>query len=280
MTLTQLYALIEANLTRVGANRITGPEIKEVCNQIVNYFAANTDLLPDWTIAGNYNTNGTGSGKYAKHPDTNGRKRLFETKTDSNTGNTPPTDPLVTENTHWIEISQSAAAAIPDWTAGVYGAGLVIVHFNNELYKLNVGPRPFSCTYIITEIAAGQWVKRSQSATGLYIAPNADVTAAPIILDSALYADILFNGSAAISTNKTLQFNNDGNGRRKRFLFTISGTPVLTLPSNCKMQGWQMGWDDATKTLDFGALGAGDYELEFTWKTAGTYFQTKLSGPF
>lgn len=280
MTLTQLYALIDSNLTRVGSNRITGAEIKEVCNEIVNYLVANTDLLPDWSAAGNYNTDGTGTGRYAKHPDTNGRKRLFETKIDNNINNLPPTDPLVTENTNWREISQSAAATIPDWAAGVYGSGLVIVHFENELYKLEVGARPFQSVNIITEIAASQWSKLGQSSSALYVAPNSDTTVSPVILDSATFADILFNGSATISANRTLQFANDTNGRRKRFAFTISGTPILTLPSNCKMSLFQGGWDDAFKSLDFGVLGAGDYELEFAWKTQGSYWQTKLSGPF
>jgi len=108
----------------------------------------------------------------------------------------------------------------------------------------------------------------------------ADVTTAPIILDSANSRDILFTGSAAINANKTLQFDNDANGRRKRFVFTITGAPVLTLPGNCKMTNWQSGWDDGAKTLDFGALGAGDYELEFTWKSVGAYFQTTLTGAF
>lgn len=163
MTLNQLYALIESNLTRVGNNRVTAPEIKQVANEIVNFFSStNPDAFPDWIAAGNYNTNGTGNGRYSKHPDTNGRKRIFETKTSSNVNNAPPTDPAVTENTHWREISQAASAALPEWAPGVFAAGLQLVFHNHStegrgLYVLLEPTRPFTSANIETEIVAGQW---------------------------------------------------------------------------------------------------------------------------
>src|SRR5687767_10796294 len=76
------------------------------------------DIVPLWTIGATFNTDGTGAGRYCKHPDDDGNPRIFETKTSSNTGNAPPTDPLVTENTNWKEISQSSGSAIKEWSAG------------------------------------------------------------------------------------------------------------------------------------------------------------------
>ena len=277
MTALEVKNYVRATLV---AARTIAQEIL-VFDELVDFITSSiTTGIPAWTNALTFNTDGTGAGAFSTLPDTDGNLRFWKTKTDGNINNSPPTNPATTENTYWIEVSPSSGSAIKEWAAGVYGTGLVIVFYNNELYKLEEAVRPYNSTNIATEIGAGDWVKISNSATGLYVAAASDVTAAPIILDSALYADILFNGSAAIGSNKTLQFNNDGNGKRKKFLFTITGTPVLTLPSSCKMPTWQSGWDDGAKQLDFGALGAGDYELEFIWNTVGTYFKTTLSGPF
>jgi WD40 repeat protein len=277
MTALEVKNYVRATLV---AARTIAQEIL-VFDELVDFITSSiTTGIPAWTAALTFNLDGSGAGSFSTLPDTDGNLRFWKTKTSANINNSPPTNPATTENTYWIEVSPSSGSAIKEWAAGVYGTGLVIVFYNNELYKLEEATRPYNSTNIATEIGAGDWVKISVSTAGVYIAANSDTTAAPIILDSALYTDILFNGSGTISTNKTLQFNNDGNGRRKKLLFTISGTPVLTLPSSCKMQPWQSGWDDGAKTIDFAALGAGDYELEFTWKTIGTYFQTKLSGPF
>jgi len=277
MTALELKNYFRATLT---APRAIAQEFL-VLDEIIDFIAQSiTTGIPAWEDDLTFNTDGSGAGAFSTLPDTDGNLRFWKTKTDANLNNTPPTNPATTENANWIEVSPSSGSAIKEWAAGVYGTGLVIVFYNNELYKLEEATRPYNSTNIATEIGAGDWVKLSSSATGLYVAPACDVTAAPIILDSALYSDILFNGSAAISANKTLQFNNDGNGRRKKFLFTITGTPVLELPANCKMPTWQGGWTDADKELDFAVLGAGDYELEFTWQTVGAYYQTKLSGPF
>lgn len=274
MTVLQLKNFIRDTLV---ARRQISQEIT-VFDTLIDFIVSSlTTGIPTWTAALEFNTDGiTSAGAFCLYPGTNGALRYWKTKTDGNINNAPPTNPATTENTYWIEVSPSAGSAIQEWAAGVYGTGLIVVFYNNDFYKLANPTRPFTSTNIATEIAAGDWVRLG----GLYVAPNVDTTAAPVILDSALCADILFNGSATISTNKTLQFNNDGNARRKKLCLTISGTPVLTLPSNCKLPTWQSGWDDGTKGLDFGVLGAGDYELEFTWKTIGTYYQTKLSGPF
>lgn len=277
MTALELKNYLRATLT---APRAIAQEFL-VLDEIIDFITQSvTTGIPAWTAALTFNLDGSGAGSFSTLPDTDGNLRFWKTKTDANINNSPPTNPATTENTNWIEVSPSSGSAIKEWTAGVYGTGLVIVFFNNELYKLEAATRPYNSVNINTEITASDWVKISNSATGLYVAPACDVTAAPIILDSALFADILFNGSAAISSNKTLQFNNDGNGRRKKLLFTITGTPVLTLPASCKMPTWQGGWTDGSKELDFGALGAGDYELDFAWNTVGTYYKTTLAGPF
>lgn len=272
MTGLELKNYVRATLV---AQRLISQEIL-VFDAVVDFITSSiTSGIPAWTGALEFNTDGSDAGAFCTYPDTNGALRFWKTKTDGNINNAPPNNPAVTENTYWIEVSPSAGSAIKEWAAGVYGTGLIVVFYNNELYKLENPSRPFTSTNIETEIAAGSWIPIN----GLYIA-TADATAAPIELDSKGTRDGIFNASATISTNKTISFTNDGNGRRKKFLFTITSTPVITLPSSCKLPTWQAGWTDGTKQLDFAALGAGDYELEFTWKSVGAYYQTKLSGPF
>lgn len=122
------------------------------------------DVIPDWTNAITFQTDGSDGGKYCLHPDDNGKKRIFETKIDDNLNNEPPTDPDVTENASWEEISQSAGSGISEWAAGVYGSGLVIVYHNHSvngggLYKLLAAARPYASTDIEAEITAGDWEK-------------------------------------------------------------------------------------------------------------------------
>ena len=161
MTETQLRNDIDTKLT-VPVTQVS--KFKELFNSTVDFvLGQNKDDFPDWTAVLVFNTNGTGAGKYCKHPDTNGRKRIFETKTSGNVNNVPPTDPGVTENTHWKEISESASSGIPEYTPGVFGSGLKIVYHNHtslgrRLFLLTEPVRPFTSANIETEIAAGKWV--------------------------------------------------------------------------------------------------------------------------
>lgn len=121
-----------------------------------------SSIIPDWTAVLTFNTDGSGAGIYCKHPDTNGKKRIFETKTDANINNAPPTNPLVTENTYWREVSASSSASIPEWEPGVFGPNLIIVYHNHSvdgrgLYVLLEPVRPYNSTNIETEITAGDW---------------------------------------------------------------------------------------------------------------------------
>lgn len=164
MTYAELTSLINTNLTRVGNNRVSASEIKQVCLALLDFAAAidNTDAIPTWTAVLTFQTDGTGAGKYCTHPDANGTKRIFETKIANNTGNEPPTDPNITEDAFWEEISASAGSAIHEWTPGVYGVGLVIVYHSHTsdgrgLYILLEPVRPFNSTDIEAEILAGKW---------------------------------------------------------------------------------------------------------------------------
>jgi hypothetical protein len=155
-----LVALLNSNMNPpVTDSQKVADNDKAVLDFLLNQ---NDDDFPDWLSSLIFNTNGSGDGKYCKHPDTTGRKRIFETKTSSNSGNTPPIDPLITENTHWLELSQSSSGSIPEYTPGVFGTGLKIVFHNHSilgrgLYILTEAVRPFTSANIESETTAGQW---------------------------------------------------------------------------------------------------------------------------
>jgi len=172
MTLQELSTSVITLLTRVGSNRVTASEILLAVQQVIAYFATQlADIIPDWTDSATFKLDGTSAGKYCKYPDSTGKKRIFETKVDNNINHLPPTDPGITENTYWKEVSASAAAAIPEYAAGIYGPGLVIVFHNHSvdgrgLYVLLDPVRPYSSTNIETEITAGKWERIGGSTGG------------------------------------------------------------------------------------------------------------------
>lgn len=223
MTYQELVNLINTNLTRVGTNRVSAPEIKQVCQELLDFTAAidNKDAIPTWTSTLTFQLDGTGAGKYCKHPDINSKLRIFETKIANNTGNEPPTDPNVTETTNWKEISASAGSGIKEWAPGLYGAGLVIVYHNHSILGrglcILVEPtRPFSSTNIETEITAGSWA---------------------FVAISKEYVDALGTAVTASGTNTYTATMNPAiteytSGRRYFVRFTNGNTGAATLNLN------------------------------------------------
>lgn len=107
MTPVEVKAAVRAKLLP----RITKEKEAEAIDIVVDFIAGNIgDDFPDWAADLVFQTDGTDDGKNCKHPDTNGKVRLWETKTDDNQGNTPPTDPDVSESTHWKEVSASGSS--------------------------------------------------------------------------------------------------------------------------------------------------------------------------
>lgn len=169
MTLQEVKDYIAAQLV-VPVNVVS--KIINSFNKVLDFISESSvdSVIPEWNSALTFQTDGTDDGKYCTYADTNGKKRIFETKTDDNTGlgHEPPSDPEITENTYWEEISQAGGSAIKEWEAGLYGAGLIIVHHNHSvdgigLYLLTEAARPFASTNIETEIAAGKWKKYETS---------------------------------------------------------------------------------------------------------------------
>jgi hypothetical protein len=170
MTLSELKDYILDQLV-APVNQVQ--KVINVFNAVVDYFTGNTvsTIIPDWTNALTFQTDGTDAGKFCIYPDTNGKKRIFETKVDDNINNAPPSGPTVTENAYWIEISQAGSSAIVEWEAKLYGAGLVIVFHNHSVdgpgfYLLTEATRPFSSANIETEITAGKWLIIANSSPG------------------------------------------------------------------------------------------------------------------
>jgi hypothetical protein len=165
MTLSQLLAQVQLLLTRSGDNRVSGNDIRDACIAIINFFASQiAEIVPSWAGDKTFQTTGADDGRFCTYADTNGKTRLFETKVDNNVNHAPPSAPNVTENAYWKEVSSSQSAAIPEWAAGVFGPGLVIVYYNHPLdgrglYVLTEPSRPFSSSNIESEITAVKWAR-------------------------------------------------------------------------------------------------------------------------
>jgi hypothetical protein len=163
MTFEQLISSINTLLSP----RLSAEDIRTTCLNIANFFATQiVDSLPLWNDALTFQTDGTDAGKYCKYEDTNGKKRIWLTKVDDNINNLPPSNPLTTENAYWEEVSPSASSSIQEWSAGLFGPGLVIVHHNHSTegageYKLLEAVRPFDSADIEAEILAGSWERIS-----------------------------------------------------------------------------------------------------------------------
>lgn len=163
MTAAALKAYIATQLTP-PVNQVQ--KVINSFNEVVDFITSQqqSEVIPTWTALLEFNTDGTGDGAYAIHPDSNGAIRFWKTKTDTNTGNEPPTNPAVTENDFWIEVSPAGGSAIQEWAPGIYGAGLIIVFHNHStdgpgLYLLAEPVRPYESANIETEITAEDWVK-------------------------------------------------------------------------------------------------------------------------
>lgn len=76
--------------------------------------AAEEDTTPRWTEDMIFNTDGSGDGAFCIHEDSEGNDRKFETKTDENQGNEPPTDPAMTEDDNWSVVAEPAAEPVAE----------------------------------------------------------------------------------------------------------------------------------------------------------------------
>jgi hypothetical protein len=177
--------------------QLTAP-VNEVLKVINSFFAVIdftttevASIIPEWTAVQTFNTDGSVDGVYCKHPDDAGNVRIFETLTDGNINNEPPTNPAVTSNAFWAEISSSASAPIPEWAPGIYGPGQIIVYHEHStdghgLYILLEPVRPFNSVNIETELTAGDWAPISSGGAGSGLAIAATyATIAALLADQA-----------------------------------------------------------------------------------------------
>ncbi|HMG93215.1 MAG TPA: hypothetical protein VK589_24330 [Chryseolinea sp.] len=276
MTLDELYSSLLTLLTRVGSNRISGPDILTACQNIVGYFATQiATIIPLWEDDLTFQQDGSDDGRFCRYADTNGKIRLFETKVDDNINNVPPTNPATTENSFWREVSASASAAIPEWAAGVYGPGLIIVYHNHSvdgkgLYVLVDPARPYTSTNIETEITALDWERITGSE--LITVSTAGGT---INYEFNNTPERSFQGSAAITTPKTIAFLNSTKGKEFQAFHNITDVAaVLTFPASVKMSSGL--WLDGPKTWTPEYTG----EYKFIGHFNGTTWYVDAYGPY
>jgi hypothetical protein len=167
LTAAQIKQKINTLLADNSVGAISEADIREILTDIVDSFGATdvSNTMPTWTAGLTFQTDGSDSGEFCRYQDTSGNIRLWVTKVDDNINNTPPTDTNVTENTFWKEVSASNSAAFPEWAAGIYGEGLIIVYHMNAVYKLDVAQRPYNSVNIQTEIANWDWIDLTGSSS-------------------------------------------------------------------------------------------------------------------
>lgn len=130
-----------------------------------------TDLID--TMFSLFSNSGTSGGILQYHPTTlydfentpfcEFNYRIFKTKIDGQMGNEPPFSPNNNgdyENDYWVEVSPAPESGIAEWEPGVFTGSLVIVYYDNKLYRLDVpeNEMPFESEDIVAEIGEGKWV--------------------------------------------------------------------------------------------------------------------------
>lgn len=194
--------------------------------------------------------------------------KWWQSQINDNLNNVPGVDPA-----KWLEISQSPSGLV-FWAAGVYPQANPTVLFTinsvTRLFFLASATRPYVSSNFQTELNTGDW----KEVGGVDIA-SINIAAAPVICDFKGLSERIFKGSANISSNKTLQFDNAGEATRVfiRINTTVAGI-VLNLPNNVKMA--YVDWDASAKQLTLSD--AGEYELEGTYD--GVYWTMKIHGAF
>lgn len=281
-TITELKIL----LASYRANgRISADELDDILNTLSNVIEnSDTDSLNlEWAIGTTYDTPDTakisGNPSYSESGD-----RLWKSKIDNNTGNEPPVDPEVTEDSYWIEQSKSAASPIQEWQAGPYGAGLIIVFHNDYLVKLNVVNRPFESTDIDAEIEDGDWkIIGEKLIEELFDVQDVALNTGVILLDFKKFRQRIFDTSTAHSANFSLEKDNEDNMVLGSYSFETNTTNVIiTLEDGNDgttedvMPTDLSSWNDADKELTIAE--AGIYEL--VYRKRGSKYLVTLSDKF
>jgi hypothetical protein len=247
-----------------------------VLDAIVDFISQSlSSAIPAWASGLTFNNNGSGSGAFTTYLDTTGALRFWNSKTNGNIGNVPPTDPLVHEDTYWLEVSPSDGSALKEWAAGIYLSGLQIVFYNHSidgdgLYKLAEPSRPFTSVDIEAEISTGKWIKFQEN-TGNYTVSTAGST---ITCNWFRNTSASFVGSSDIAANKTIAFSNASNAKTGVIILSIAGSGPydIVFPSTFFFEGDNGSWTDGTKTLQ---LYPGKHKIRFEFD--GTSYLADLT---
>lgn len=243
MTYNEAREILIDRLTRVGNNRISGPDVLEAALLLLDQSSGvdNAEILPLWTALLTFNADGTGAGKFCRHPDNTGKIRIFESKINNNINIAPPTDPGVIETASWREQSPAAASAIKEWAAGLYGAGLQIVYFEENFLLLTDPARPFQSVDISAEILTGKWkfLTRNHSVVNVNTAGNT------VVLNMGRAKQRSFAPTATIDEAATWSITNGQEGEQIIFPFVLNANCAQTMPNDWVV--FSQFWNNVTK---------------------------------
>ena len=130
------------------------------------------------------------------------------------------------EGVSWTEVSKSAGSSIVEWVfEAVYAEGLIIVFFNNRLYKLLEPIRPYQTTDLPAELIAGDWLDLTANEVFKVL-----TDAATVLWD---FNDSI-NAVVTLGGNRTLAISNVPNGSVGvlKVIQDVTGSRTLILPVN------------------------------------------------
>jgi hypothetical protein len=231
-------------ITAVEEGRLPKTELVAVFKGVRDLLEQNNteSLNLEWDSAVTYDTPATaessGNPSYSEYGE-----RLWKSKVDANINNLPPSDSAITSNAYWEEVSKAAGSPFKEWTAGLYGAGLIVVLHNDSLYKLAVATRPYESLDINAEITAGDWLPVSVLDEDTFVSNSS--TKAPSQQSAKAFIEaitgLLLNLSTTDKTNLVAAINelvttkedaaNKGAASGYAPLDSASKVPALYLPS-------------------------------------------------
>jgi hypothetical protein len=180
----------------------------------------------------------------------------------ANTGNIP------SENANWTQVLAADESSIKAFQAGyVYKGTLVVVLYNDRIYRLANLTRPYSAATFVD----ADWTKIDGA-----LRYTVTTTGGTITLDAKNGMEVIFEGSASIGAVKTWAFANETAAQWLKILFTISAVAVQTFPPTVKMANTLMEWDSSAFTWTPNVPGI--YEAELT--KMGSSWLMKINGPF
>lgn len=176
---------------------------------------------------------------------------------------TPPSDPLITENDFWIEVSKAEVTKPqPEYIAGSAIAKTdVTIRRNKRVYRLTVDAEdtPFESTDFDQEFADGKWEYIGEDTT-----PEAVTGAGPYTADMKSRMQAKFTHEAAVSFSLLITHGPVGGSGLLFLKKTTAADITITFPATARMLADVQGWNAGSQELTIS--GAINSYFQISWE--------------